>query len=83
MSKGSKRVTVRLPGNLEQEVVNAVFTANFTRKSEPYDVGSWIRAAICEKLNHLKRSRRSKVKKANQLVEATDAILNELVAEGY
>lgn len=56
MSKGNPRVTLRLDRPLLEQVEEAVGKANKTRKAEPYDVSSWIRACILEKLAHLRRS---------------------------
>jgi len=55
MSAGSKIVPVRIPDALHQEISLAIVLANETRKEEPYDMSSWIRKAIMEKLDHLRR----------------------------
>lgn len=58
MSKGSQIISVRIPDKLLVEIEKAVHSANQVNASEPYNVGSWIRKCVQEKLAHLKRSRR-------------------------
>jgi hypothetical protein len=60
MSKGSKKVVIRLPDGLDDLVKGIVLTTNAVKGAKKYTLSSWIRKAICEKLNHLKRSKRSK-----------------------
>ena len=65
MSAGNRITLVRLSEPMEAEIYAALRAANITRRLEPYDKSSWIRAAIQEKLNHLKRS---KAKKRSKLL---------------
>lgn len=60
MSKGSPRVTLRIPDAELQQVLACIDRANEYRRGEPYDLTSWILAAIREKMAHGKRSRRSR-----------------------
>ena len=56
MSKGSTKVVIRLPDELLELVWDTAVRSNGSRKQEPYTLSSWIRSAICEKLNHGRRS---------------------------
>jgi hypothetical protein len=58
MSKGSPKIILRIPEELIDQIKDCVESANATRKDEPYDVSSWIRAAIAEKIAHTMRSRK-------------------------
>lgn len=58
MSRGSKIVHVRLSQETIASIIDAVDSANQSRRGAPYDFSAWVRAAIAEKLSHLKRSRR-------------------------
>jgi len=57
MSKGSKIVPVRIPDDLFVRMINQIGTTNERRKEEPFDVSSFIRQAIEDKLDHCSRSR--------------------------
>ena len=62
-SKGSWRVTLRLPGSLRQEITEAMLSANLVKVDEPFDFSGWIKKAIQEKLDHLRRSRKPRKRK--------------------
>jgi hypothetical protein len=57
MSSGSRKIIVRVPDELLDKIEKAIESANLSRKAEPYFISSWVRAAICEKLNHLRRNK--------------------------
>lgn len=50
-------LALRMDRELLEAIENAVNSANVSRREEPYTVSSWLRAAIREKLAHLRRSR--------------------------
>lgn len=58
MSSGSKIVPVRFPEPMLLALQVAMDKANETRKDEPYDMSSFIRHAVSEKLAKLHRGRR-------------------------
>ncbi len=58
MSAGSKIIPVRIAEPMEIEIREAMQRANKYRREAEYDMSSWIRAAIQEKLDHLHRGRR-------------------------
>jgi len=60
MSKGNPIVKLRVTQTTIDKIVEAIQSANFNRKLSPYDLSSWIRAAIDEKLQHLERAKRRK-----------------------
>jgi len=60
MSKGSPIITFRVPDDLLAEMDSAINSANWHSKIEPYRRASWIKAAIREKLAHIKRSKKRK-----------------------
>lgn len=62
MSMGSKVTPVRIEASLIAEIEAAIERANPMRDDEPYRMSSWIRKAITEKLAHLKRKPRRKLK---------------------
>ena len=74
MSQGSHKIVVRLPEELLELVSDSIIRANGSRKTERYKLSSWIRAAICEKLNHGRRSMRE----IEERVRVTTDELNKL-----
>lgn len=64
MSKGSKVIPFRLSDLYLAALDEAVRSANRRTKGEPYDRSSWIRKAVTEKLDHLRRSKRKKSPKS-------------------
>jgi len=72
MSKGSPKVVVRLPGDLASQIAKAVKSANGSYGIDRYTVGSWIRKAICEKLNHLNRSHRKFMAEVDAIIAEHD-----------
>jgi len=60
MSKGNPILQVRVPAELLRQVESSIHSANLARKDRPYDLSSWIRHAIVEKLEKLKRSKKPK-----------------------
>ena len=54
-------VTLRIPREMLAAIEDQVAKSVTHAKDEPYNVSSWIRAAIQEKLDHLARSRRRRV----------------------
>ena len=63
MSKGNPIIKLRVSREKLAEINSAIDSANVSRREEEYRISSWIRAAIEEKLAHLKRSKRKKQKK--------------------
>jgi len=57
MSKGSKVVPVRIPDELYIRMIAQIDKTNERRKEEEFDVSSFIRKAIEDKLDHANRSR--------------------------
>lgn len=57
MSKGNPRVILRLTPKVIAHIEHAIDCANERRKEAPYDLSSWIRHAIKEKLEKLARGR--------------------------
>lgn len=66
MSKGSQKIVVRLPGNLYPLLLTEVQIANDHSKGLPLGLSDWVRKAICEKLQHLKRGRLYRTKKMTE-----------------
>lgn len=60
MSKGSKVIQLRIPSKMLDVMLLALNQANERRREAPYDMSSWIRACIVEKLAHLARSKKRK-----------------------
>ena len=84
MSKGSPRIILRIPQEVVDQIEYCITTANCSRRGEPYDVSSWIRAAIVEKIAHVKRSRKQpgKVKHVQQGKHSKLTTGNELSKQG-
>lgn len=61
MSKGSPVITLRIPQDMLDEMDSAIGSANWHSKIEPYRRASWIKAAIKQKLDHIKRSKKGKI----------------------
>lgn len=59
MSKGAPRFSIRFPGNLVEEIDQAIDSANLRRAARPYDWTAWVRQAVREKLRSLARGRAS------------------------
>lgn len=59
MSRGSPRFSIRFPGNLVEEIDQAIDSANLRRARRPYDWTAWVRQAVAEKLRSLARGRAS------------------------
>jgi len=57
MSKGSRIVPVRIPDDLFVRMLCQIEATNERRKQEPFDVSSFIRQALEDKLDHCSRSR--------------------------
>jgi len=57
MTDGSKRVILRLPDDVIEEIYECVSESLHARKGAPLTLSSWIRLAIVEKLAHRQRSR--------------------------
>lgn len=59
MSKGNPKIQIRLtPAELAQ-IESSIHSSNARRPGVPYDLSSWVRHAIKEKLDKLQRSRKS------------------------
>jgi hypothetical protein len=58
MSKGNYVIHTRLAPDVLENVMAAIVSANKTRRTEPYDLSSWVRAAIQAKLDHTRRAKR-------------------------
>jgi hypothetical protein len=71
LSKGSPIVPVRFPGGLIHYLDETIFRVNLSRKKEPYDRGSFIRAAVEEKLAHYERSNKKKPARSSATRPAT------------
>lgn len=66
MAKGNPIVLFRLTPDLLAEMDAAISMRNGHTALEPYDRSAFIRAAIREKLEHLKRSRKRRGKRCDQ-----------------
>lgn len=75
MSKGNPIIKLRVSREKLAEIMSAIDSANVSRREEEYHVSSWIRAAIEEKLAHLKRSKRKKEKRQEDEVGVSETIL--------
>lgn len=60
MSRGRRAVVVRLPDGLIEDMEVAISERNARMKGEEQTVSDWIRQAIVEKLDKLRRGRGSK-----------------------
>lgn len=60
MSKGTPLIAVRIHPQLYAEMEATIERANLYRIEEAYDVSSFVRTAIREKIAHMKRSRRTR-----------------------
>lgn len=63
MSKGSKIVPIRFPETLRIQILTEIERASDRRFLGTLSFGEWIRIAAKEKLDHMRRSRRSRRKK--------------------
>lgn len=63
MSQGTKVYTVRLEGGLIEDVEIAIEQRNRFSANAPWDLSTFIRIAIREKLSKMQRSRRSSQKR--------------------
>jgi hypothetical protein len=57
MSKGNPRVILRVEPRLLALVQAEISRVNERRRAEPYELSSWVRQAMIEKLRHGARSR--------------------------
>lgn len=62
MAEGSPRIIFRLPSNELDELHATIQKANYRRTEEPYDLSSFIRSAIREKIAKMARSRKKRVR---------------------
>lgn len=60
MSHGNPIVKTRIPREMHQEMNDAIAKRNYYTREEPWDVSAFIRKAIREKLDHMRRSRTAK-----------------------
>lgn len=63
MSVGSKKVVVRLGDALLSRIHTEVWQRNITRGGGTYNLSDFIRSAVCEKLKHLARGRKSRTER--------------------
>lgn len=73
MSKGSKRVTFRIPKDIAEKVQGEIISHNYYSKGQPWNLTDFILKAIEEKIAHATRSRR---KGKKSLQQDDDVILN-------
>lgn len=66
MAKGTKIITFRLPGGLEEDMEMYIESRNEATRNEPWTKTAFIIAAIREKIDHGIRSRRARRRKKNQ-----------------
>jgi len=59
MSAGSKIVPVRMPAEMLGKLNQTIAEVNKRRRHQPYDISSFIRQAILDKINHYHRSRKA------------------------
>jgi len=59
MSKGNPIVQIRLTAETISRIESIIHLSNMRRKDAPYDLSSWIRHAIKEKLDKLARSKKA------------------------
>lgn len=57
MSKGSPRVTVRIPRPILAKMEATIKRRNFYTSQEPWDLSAFILLCVVEKLAHMERSR--------------------------
>jgi hypothetical protein len=57
MANGSKVVPCRIPGDLLAQIEAEIARVNKRRTDEPFNLSSWLRQAILEKLDHSRRGR--------------------------
>lgn len=69
MSKGSKIVPVRIPDDLLLRMRREIITKTLSGASKTVAIGAWIRDAIKQRLDHIKRSKKAK---ADSLVTCED-----------
>lgn len=62
MSKGSPRTTLRIPAELLRQIQEAIDRQSEFRRGEPWNMTTWIIAAIRERLDKQARGRRPKAK---------------------
>ena len=60
MAKGNPIALVRLTPEILAQIQDAISGRNGRTREEPWDRSSFIRIAIREKLQHMRRSRRSR-----------------------
>lgn len=76
MAKGTPVVPVRISDEMMMEVEEAIRSRNAVAFDAPWTVSDFIRKAIREKLSHMERSRRSRVRRPEwaeeTLIEAVD-----------
>ena len=65
MSKGTQIYPLRIADAMMIDIVDAIKSANKSRRGEEYNISSWIRSAIQEKIDHRRRSKQGK-RNANQ-----------------
>lgn len=62
MSQGSPRVTVRIPRGLLAEIQQVIDARNGRSPLPPWDLTGFLLQAIRDKLSHMKRSRRGRIR---------------------
>lgn len=60
MSRGSPRITIRLPVALRSEVIETIRVSKSRRRGLPHNFTTFFVDAVREKLDHMARSRASK-----------------------
>jgi len=58
MSKGNPIVQIRLEPSTISKIESSIHSSNLRRQDSPYDLSSWIRHAIKEKLDKLARAKK-------------------------
>jgi hypothetical protein len=66
MSKGNPKIQIRLTVDDLALIESSIHSANLRRPDVPYDVSSWVRHAIREKLDKLRRSTKATRRKKSK-----------------
>lgn len=80
MSLGSPRIVVRIPPALLQLITDYLRLRNDHRPKDEWDLSDFVRAAIREKVAHIQRSKKSRLKQDNPTAEEESVDLGRFVA---
>lgn len=68
-SRGNPKILVRVTPDLLNQIRDAIASNNAFRADEPYDLSEWVRQAIRERLDKLKRSRKASKRKVKPVAD--------------